>query len=347
MGCLWEIEAYAQEGGDSALALEGALDEVDRLDRLLSHYRPDSQVSRLNREAAAGPAGVDPELFALIRTSLEYSRTWDGAFDITVGPLMRAWGFFRSEGRVPDASTLEATRARVGFRHVRTDPERQTVAFDVEGVQLDFGAIGKGYAADRAADVLRSAGVESALVNGCGSTMAAIGAPPGASGWEIPVRDPLRRDAIAMHVTLRDRTLSVSGGAEQAFESGGARYSHIMDPRTGRPVTGMLMVAVLAPTATEGDALSTAVFVAGPAESRRRLAGASGIEAHLFVPAGDGWRTIRLGVAAYREDPGAFRRSTTANRPICGIENSVKPSTTATSSSAVCSTPSTYAASGS
>ena len=299
MGCLWEIEAYAREGSDAARALERALDEVDRLDRLLSHYRPDSPVSRLNREAAAGPVAVDPELFALIRTSLEYSRAWDGAFDITVGPLMRAWGFFRGEGRVPDAATLEAVRGHVGFRHVRTDDERQTVAFDVEGVQLDFGAIGKGYAADRAADVLRSAGVESAFVNGCGSTMAAIGAPPGAAGWEVPVRDPLRRDAIAMRVTLRDRTLSVSGGAEQAFESGGVRYAHIMDPRTGRPVTGVLMVAVLAPTATEGDALSTAVFVAGPAASRRRLARAPGIEVRVFVPADDGWQTIRLGEAAY------------------------------------------------
>lgn len=299
MGCLWEIEAYAPEGSDAARALERALDEVDRLDRLLSHYRPDSEVSRLNRDAAAGPVAVDSEVFALIRRSLAYSRAWDGAFDITVGPLMRVWGFFRGEGRVPDASTLETVRARVGFRHVRIDPERHTVAFDVEGVQLDFGAIGKGYAADRAVDVLRSAGVESALVNGCGSTMAAIGAPPGATGWEIPVRDPLQRDAIAMRVTLRDRTLSVSGGAEQAFESGGVRYAHIMDPRTGRPVTGMLMVAVLAPAATAGDALSTAVFVAGPDESRRRLARAPGIEAHLFVPAGDGWRTIRLGDAAY------------------------------------------------
>lgn len=298
MGCLWEIEAWAPEGGETAAALERALDEVDRLDRLLSHYRPDSGLSRLNRDGASGPVAVDRELFALIRTSLEYSRAWDGAFDITVGPLMRAWGFFRGEGRVPDASTLETARARVGFRHIRTDAERQTVAFDVDGLQLDFGAIGKGYAADRAADVLRKAGIEAALVNGCGSTMAAIGAPPGASGWKIPLRDPLRRDALAMTVTLRDRTLSVSGGDEQWFERDGVRYSHIMDPRTGRPVAGVLMVVVLAPTATDADALSTAVFVAGPEESRRRLAGLSGVEAHVFVPAGDGWRAIRLGGGA-------------------------------------------------
>jgi thiamine biosynthesis lipoprotein len=294
MGCLYGIEAYGGPEAAVARAVGRALDEVDRIDRLLSHYRPDSAVSRLNREAAGRPVPVDAELFALIGRSLAYAREWDGAFDVTVGPLMRAWGFFRGEGRVPSDAELAAVRARVGHRHVGLDASRRTVRFALDGVQLDFGAIGKGYAVDRAAALLRRAGVRAALVDACGSTMYALGAPPGADGWTIPLRDPVRADAVAMDVTLRDRALSISGSAEQMFEADGVRYAHILDPRSGRPVSGVLMTAVLAPEATEADVLSTATFVSGLEESRKRLARHPAVKAYVFAPAGRGWRVTRL-----------------------------------------------------
>ena len=296
MGCLYQIEAYGSTERAVARAARQALDEVDRIDRLLSHYRPDSAVSRLNREAARRPVPVDAELFALIERSLAYAREWDGAFDVTVGPLMRAWGFFRDEGRVPGDAELAAARARVGFRHLGLDAARRTVRFAADGVQLDFGAIGKGYAVDRAVARLRRAGVRAALVDACGSTLYALGAPPGADGWTIPLRDPVRSGAVAMDVRLRDRALAVSGSAERMFEAGGVRYAHILDPRSGRPVSGVLMTAVLAPDATIADVLSTATFVSGVEASRTRLARHPGVQAHIFRPAADGgWRVTHVG----------------------------------------------------
>ena len=245
-----------------------ALDEVDRIDRLMSHYRPDSPLSRLNREAASGPVAVEPELLAFLDLCLRWSRESDGAFDVTVGPLMKAWGFFRDEGRVPGKGELAAALEVVGYRHVRLDREAGTVRFDRPGVELDLGGIGKGYAVDRVVDLLRRRGIASALVNLGGSSVYGLGAPPGKKAWEIGIQDPTDPAKTALTVTLRDRALSVSGGYARFFENNGVTYAHIMDPRTGRPVQGILSVAVLTDSATDGDALDNVLFVQGPDRAR-------------------------------------------------------------------------------
>jgi FAD:protein FMN transferase len=295
MGSAFEIVAYddGTEAGRDALpgALEAALDEVDRIDRLMSHYKPESPLSRLNREAAPGPVRVEPELFAFLAECLRYSRESDGAFDVTVGPLMKAWGFFRGEGRLPKDEEIADVRARVGYRHVILDQTNRTVRFARPGVELDLGGIGKGYAVDRAVGVLRAGGVSAALVSSGGSTTYGMGAPPGERGWTVSVADPLRTSRTAMTVLLRDQALSVSGSYEKSFEVDGVRYSHIMDPRTGRPVQGMLSVAVLAPTGTQGDALDNVLFVQGPARGRATVARHRGAAAYFFLPdARTGWR---------------------------------------------------------
>jgi len=264
MGTTVEIFLYASNGNRAAELFQAAFEEIERVEAALSTYRPTSEISRINAEAARAPVTTDPEVFALIERSLEYSRRTEGAFDITVGPLVRAWGFFRSEGRIPPAEDLSDARAKVGWRHVALDVDRRSIRFLAPGLALDFGGIGKGFALDATSRVLRRLGVTSALLGAGQSSYVAIGAPVGAEGWPITVPTPHNSARALSTVRLRDGSLSTSGSNQQYFEVDGRRYSHIIDPRSGEPVSGMVQVTVTAPTATDSDALSTALFVLGP-----------------------------------------------------------------------------------
>ena len=295
MACAYAIVAYGRDAQALPLIVSAAFDEVDRIDRLMSHYRPESPLSRLNREAARAPVRVEPELFDFIAECLRYSRASGGAFDITVGPLMKAWGFFRGGGRLPSAAEMAAARGRVGYRHVVLNHEERTVYFDRPGVELDLGGIAKGYAVDRAVAVLRQHGVASALVSAGGSTIYGLGAPPGAGGWEVRIQDPVKPGEEAATVRLKDQALSVSGGSEKFFERGGRRYSHVMDPRAGRPAEGVLSVAVMTSGGTAGDALDNIFHVEGVERSRQRLRRFPATEALFFLPDGRrGWKLVRL-----------------------------------------------------
>ena len=240
MACAYAILAYGEDGGALPGIVEAAFDEVDRIDRLMSHYKPESPLSRLNRAAAAGPVAVEPELFDFIAESLRYARESEGAFDITVGPLMKTWGFFRGGGRVPTAPEIEDVRGRIGYTHVVLDGRARTIRFDRPGMELDLGGIAKGYAVDRVVALLRRAHVAAALVSAGGSTIFGMGAPPGRDAWDVDIQDPSGSGRVALTVPLKDRALSVSGRAEKSFERDGIVYSHIMDPRTARPVQGVL-----------------------------------------------------------------------------------------------------------
>jgi thiamine biosynthesis lipoprotein len=259
----------------------------------MSHYRPESPLSRLNREAARGPVAVPPELLALLDVCLRWSHESDGAFDVTVGPLMKAWGFFQDEGRVPAKEELVRALEVVGHRHVLLDRDAATVRFARAGVELDLGGIGKGYALDRVVSLLRARGVASALVNLGGSSVYGLGAPPGGTGWEIGIQDPLDPSKIALPVALRDRALSVSGGYGRSFEVDGVTYAHVLDPRTGRPVRDVLSVAVLSETGTAGDALDNVLFVLGPKAGRAHVVRVPGTEAFFFLPKARGeWKLV-------------------------------------------------------
>lgn len=302
MGSTASVRACGAGLVELRAAVGDALDEVDRVDRLLSHYRGGSPLSRLNREAASGPVVVPPELADVLATSLRWSRDSDGAFDVTVGPLMKAWGFFRDDGHVPEPAALARAREAVGFRHVVLDPEAGSVRFDRPGVELDLGGIGKGYAVDRVVALLRRRGVVSALVNLGGSSVYGLGAPPGAEGWEVVLLDPSDPSRVARRVPLRDRALSVSGSCGRCFERDGITYTHVMDPRSGRPVAGVLGVAVLSASATDGDALDNVLFVQGLEQARAfvaRLPPALGIGVYYFLPrAGTTWRMECFGATS-------------------------------------------------
>ncbi|HEU0179959.1 MAG TPA: FAD:protein FMN transferase [Blastocatellia bacterium] len=295
MGCVYTVVSYGRDLARLREAAAAALDEVDRIDRLMSNYKKDSELSRLNREAAKAPVKVDHELFDFIAECLRYGRESEGAFDITVGPLMKAWGFFRGEGRMPSEAELSLARNSVGYQHVILNQKDGTIFFDKTGVELDLGGIAKGYAVDRAVAVLKQCGVTSALLSAGGSTTYALGAPPGKPAWEIEVQDPLERDKIATRVRLKDRALSVSGSQEKFFELNGARYSHVMDPRTGRPVQGVLSVAVITADGLSGDALDNVFYVFGAKRGRASLKKFSASEVIFFLPdTRKEWKMVRI-----------------------------------------------------
>ncbi|MGE0127161.1 MAG: FAD:protein FMN transferase [Blastocatellales bacterium] len=295
MACVYAIVVYGHDMMPFEQAVTAALDEVDRIDRLMSHYKKESELSRVNRDAAKSPIKVDPELFDFIAECLRYSRESDGAFDITVGPLMKAWGFFRGEGRMPSEADLAEARNRIGYQHVILNQKDKTIFFDKPGIELDLGGIAKGYAVDRAVAVLKQHGITSALVSAGGSTIHALGAPPGKTAWEVEVQDPVDHNKIATTVRLKEQTLSVSGSYEKFFELEGVRYSHVMDPRTGKPVQGVLSVAVVTGSGTAGDALDNVFYVLGVERGKALLNKFSASEVIFFLPESDKrWKTARL-----------------------------------------------------
>jgi thiamine biosynthesis lipoprotein len=293
MACVYAIDAYGPDAAALPRILDEAFDEVDRIDRLMSHYKADSPLSRINREAAGHPVPVEPELFDFIADAMRYNLESDGAFDITVGPLMKAWGFFRGEGRMPSGDELAAARSHVGRAHVILNPAERTIAFDQPGVELDLGGIAKGYAVDRVVRLLKARRIAAALVSSGGSTIYGLGAPPGRNGWDVTLQDPVDSRKAALTVALKDRAVSVAGRSEKSFEAGGVRYSHIMDPRTGWPVQGVLTVAVLTSSGTAGDALDDAFFVMGLERSRVYLKKLPGTDVLFFLPdAKRGWKMV-------------------------------------------------------
>ena len=262
MGTTFEFTLYARPGDTGTAAVvqiaEEAFEAVEDLEARISAWRPDSQTAYMNNHAAASPVKVAPDILDLILVSQEIYRDTGGAFDITVGPLIASWGFYKGEGRLPTDDELDDALAKVGLDKVEVDRKARTVSFAREGVRLDFGGIGKGLALDYAAEVLREYGVTSAILH-CGtSTVVAIGAPPGEFGWTVRVRHPYTKDKSVDEVCLRDASLSTSGSYEKFFELEGKKYCHIFAPQTGRPVEGMLSASAIAPTGVMSDALSTA-----------------------------------------------------------------------------------------
>ena len=271
MGTVFEIEAYGSDANRTAAAVEEAFQAIRQADAILSDYRDDSELSRLNRDGPQGFVALSPDLYGVLQTSAEYSRVTDSAFDVTVGPLVDTWRQASNEDRWPEDGELSRVRSLVGFGRLQFDAARLAARFEQPGMRVDFGGIGKGWSIDRAAEVLRKQGIERALISAGTSTVYALGAPPGEAAWKIAIRHPLREDDALAVVSLRDESMSTSASYEQDDEIAGKPYSHILDPRMGLPVEGMWSATVIAPTAAESDALSTASFVLGIEQSERLL----------------------------------------------------------------------------
>jgi thiamine biosynthesis lipoprotein len=263
MGSTYSIVLYDEDRNKMESAADDALEEARRLDRLLSNYRPESEWSRVNREAADRPVEVSLELFDLLTTCVEYSRKSEGTFDITVGPLMKIWGFYKGSGHLPRPGEIERAMGQIGYRNIVLDASKQTVFFAREGLNLDPGGVGKGYAVDKMVEILKKDGIGSALVSASGSSIYCLGTPPGEAGWRIQVKDPGNEFKAAAQVTLKDESLSTSGSYEKFFVAEGKTWSHIMDPRTGYPAQGTLSVSVIAPRTLDSEVWAKPYFILG------------------------------------------------------------------------------------
>ncbi len=241
---------------------EAALGEIERLEAQLSFYRSDSEITFINAHAAQQAVQVEPRLFRLLQQCAALTAATAGAFDITVGPLMRAWRFVNEQGAIPAAAELEAARAVTGMYLVELNEANFTVRFQRAGVQLDLGGYGKGYAVEQAMELLREAGVTSALLHGGTSSIVAIGAPPDASVWKVELPAPF---SAGEQLALVDAALSVSAIHGKSFLAGGRRYGHVLDPRAGEPVNTAEAAAAYGPSAAVCEALSKALLVHGKA----------------------------------------------------------------------------------
>ncbi len=279
---------------DSAMAAPIALDALHvfaHTDSLMSNWTSTSEVARLNREADSSTVVVEPEVARVIERSLEVWRQSEGAFDITVEPLVRAWGFLGGKPHVPSDSEAAAAFRHVGGRHLSFDPVARTLAFDEAGVRIDLGGIAKGYAVDVAAESLRARGVRDALVDLTGN-MLAMGHPADAAGWRIGLRDPRDRMPYFARIQLHDEGISTSGKYEQYVAAGGRTFGHIMDPRTGQPAEGLIAVTLISKSAFTCDAWDTPLFVLGPDDARRIALAHPEFAAILVQPGAAGIDTV-------------------------------------------------------
>jgi thiamine biosynthesis lipoprotein len=286
MACEFEVQMAASRDDDSMEHVFAALDLVESLESQMTVYRADSEVMHINRDAATKPVRVEPRLFAVFQLAERLYRETGGALDITSGPLSEVWGFSRREGRVPTDADISAALERTGMQHVELDPAQQTISFRNAGTGVNLNSIGKGYALDRMAELLAAESVDDYLLHGGKSSVLARGNQPGAETpeWNIGLRHPLRQSERLAEFSLLDQALSTSGSGTQFFIRRGRRYGHILDPRTGRPAEGLYSATVVAPTAAEADALSTAFYVMSPDEVAEYCDKHAGIGALLVAP---------------------------------------------------------------
>jgi thiamine biosynthesis lipoprotein len=271
MACQFEVALNTGQYPQGALAAMAALDLVDGLEQQMTVYRDDSEISQLNAMAYDSPVEVEPQLFELLRLGAQLHDDTNGAYDLTAGPLSHIWGFFRRSGRVPSPQELSDAMCRVGADKLDVDVAHRTIRFRVPGMEINLGSIGKGYALDRAAEVIAEHDIDHYLIHGGQSSVLARGSRGKfaseeaalRAGWWIGIRHPLRPNQRLAEVRLLNRALATSGAAVQFFLHEGRRYGHILDPRTGLPAEGSLSATILAPTAAEADALSTACYVLG------------------------------------------------------------------------------------
>ena len=273
MGTVFEATIYAPDKYVAEKTFNDVFQEINRLDYLMSNYKKESVLSELNKNASAEPANCNKELASVIEQSLQYSDITDGAFDITIGPLMKKWGFFKKKGRIPGKEELESVLESVSYKNIIIEEKTikslaknpgtvKTVFFKNPDTRIDLGGIGKGYAVDRAVSVLKQNGISSALINFAGNIYT-FGTPPGKESWVIGLQHPRESEGLLGTFEIKDKAVSTSGDYEKFFTIEGKRYSHIIDPRTGNPVKGIVSVTIVTGNATRADALSTGVFVLG------------------------------------------------------------------------------------
>ena len=278
MGSRFEITAVARTQDHAEAAVEAAYAEIDRIEGLISSWRESSETSAINRSAGGPAVEVSRELFDLIRRGMRVSELTGGAFDLTFAGTGKLWDFKDPTQGVPNENELLASLELVDYRLVDLNAGRSSVRLPKTGMKIGLGAIGKGYAANRAAKVLEELDVVGGLVN-AGGDLVAFGQRDNGTSWTVGIADPLNPERVFAHVELADRAIVTSGDYEQYFEIDGVRYAHILDPRTGWPVRGVTSATVLCADAELADALATSIFVLGVEDGLELINQLRGVEA--------------------------------------------------------------------
>jgi thiamine biosynthesis lipoprotein len=263
MGTSFDIVAYGARLEPLASAIADALREAKRIDALLSNFRPESELSRVNQLGTRGPMTLSSEFFQFLSACHAYGRFSEGSFDITVGPLMKAWGFYKGTGELPQPEEVAKALGTVGYTNIILDEQNMTVRLSKEGVELDPGGIGKGYAVDKMVEILRHREVYSALIVAGGSTIYGLGTPPDEPGWEITIKDPRQPSKVAETLILKNEAISTSGNLEKFFWADGKLWGHIIDPRTGYPAKSTLSVSVIAPRSVDSEVWTKPYYILG------------------------------------------------------------------------------------
>lgn len=270
MGSRFDITVVADDSLSAHSYIDIAVGEISRIEELISSWDPNSQTSIINAQAGIAPVKVDKELFDLIERSMTISKLTDGAFDISYASMDRIWKFNGSMTEKPSEVEIKESVSLVGYQHIQLDKNVSTVFLTKSGMKIGFGGIGKGYAADKAKAMLKEHGVEAGIINASGD-MITWGKQPNHEDWKVAITNPLNKSASYALLPIYERSIVTSGDYEKFVQFNDIRYSHIIDPRTGIPSTGLISVSVLAPKAELADALATSVFVMGKEVGLNRI----------------------------------------------------------------------------
>ena len=262
MGSRFDITVVAKDSTIANAYIDDAISEITRIEKLISSWDADSQTSLVNKNAGIKPVKVDRELFDLIERAKQISKITDGAFDISFASVDKIWRFDGSMTRKPTEEEIANSVAKIGYQNIIMDYDNQTVFLKLPGMKIGFGAIGKGYAADKVRTMLKEKGVVAGIINASGD-LTAWGHQPNGSDWMIGITNPLNKDKIFSWFPVVDAAVATSGNYEKFVEFDGVKYSHIIDPRTGYPATGLVSVTIFANSAELCDALATSIFITG------------------------------------------------------------------------------------
>ena len=270
MGSKFEITLVDKDSLSAEKNIDRSIDEIQRIENLISEWKPETQISEVNRNAGIKPVKVDPEVFALTEKGIYFSKLTDGAFDISIVAMDKIWKFDDSMNELPSEESIKNSVKNVGYQNIILDENNSTIFLKNKGMKIGFGSIGKGYAADKTRELMKSFGVKAGIINASGD-ISTWGTQPDGKPWAIGINNPFKDDKIAEVLYLKENAVTTSGSYEKYAEIHGKRYSHIMNPKTGYPSTGLTSVTVVGPNATMANGFSTSIMVLGKKEGLKLI----------------------------------------------------------------------------
>lgn len=270
MGSKFEITLVDKDSLSAEKNIDKSINEIRRIENLISEWKPETQISEVNRNAGIKPVKVDPEVFALTEKGIYFSKLTDGAFDISIVVMDKIWKFDDSMNELPSEESIKNSVKNVGYQNIILDKTNSTIFLKNKGMKIGFGSIGKGYAADQTRELMKSFGVNAGIINASGD-ISAWGTQPDGKPWAIGINNPFKDDKIAVILYLKENAVTTSGSYEKYAEIHGKRYSHIMNPKTGYPSTGLTSVTIVGPNATMANGFSTSIMVLGKKEGLKLI----------------------------------------------------------------------------